>query len=223
MLIVEELHLLLLRPDGRREGAASVNRLYGEIAAVIVDLVLNGRVTVTAEKHPRVQIVSTEPTGDPVLDGALSRLAPVNGSRLQSLLMRTKLDPLEDVVASLVAQGVLVRGERGFLGLGSQRTPEVDPGPEALLRSRLAAVLAGTAAPAQADLALLSILQGLNAAHPILRAESGGATAGQLKKRIEQLTAGSPAGDAVAKAVNAAVAAVLMAVMTPVFIAATVT
>jgi hypothetical protein len=222
MLIVEELHLLLLRPDGRVESAASVHRLYGEIAAVIVDLALHGRVRVTDEKHPAVQIWSAEPTGHPVLDGALARLTPVNGSRLQSLVMRSKLDPLEEVVASLVHQGVLVRGERGFFGLGSQRTPEVDPGPEALLRSRLTAVLAGTAAPAQADLTLLSILQSLNAAHPVLRTESGGATAGQLKKRIAQLTAGSPEGDAVSKAVNSAVAAALMVAMTPVFVAATV-
>lgn len=220
MLIVEELHLLLLRPDGRVESAASAHRLYGEIAAVIVDLALHGRVAVTADKHPAVQIWSAEPTGHPVLDGALTRLTSVNGSRLQSLVMRSKLDPLEDVVASLVHQGVLVRGERGFFG--SQRTPEVDPGPEALLRSRLAAVLAGTTAPVQADLTLLSILQALNAAHVVLRAESGGATAGQLKKRIEQLTAGSPEGNAVAKAVNSAVAAALMVAMTPVFVAATV-
>jgi len=223
MLIVEELHLLLLRPDGRLESAASVHRLYGEIAAVIVDLALHGQVRVTDEKHPAVQISSAGPTGHPVLDATLARLTPVDGMRLQSLVMRSKLDPLEDVVASLVRQGVLVRGERGFFGLGAQRTPEVDPGPEVLLRSRLAAVLAGTAAPTQADLTLLSILQSLNAAHPVLRAESGGATAGQLKKRIAQLTAGSPEGDAVSKAVNSAVAAALMVAMTPVFVAATVT
>ena len=220
MLIVEELHLLLLRPDGRVESAASVHRLYGEIAAVIVDLVLHGRVTVTADKHPAVQILSTEPTGHPVLDAALTRLGPVNGKRLQSLVMRAKLDPLEEVVTALVARGVLVRGERGFFG--GHRTPEVDPGPERMLRSRLAAVLAGTLAPTQADLTLLSILQGLNAAHPLLREEAPGVTAGQLKKRIEQLAAGSSAGDAVSKAVDAAVAAALMAVMTPVFVAATI-
>lgn len=224
MLIVEELHLLLLRPDGRVESAASVHRLYGEIASVIVDLAAHGRVTVTDEKNPAVRIVSAEPTGHPVLDAALARLVPLDGTRLQSLVMRSKLDPLDDVVASLVAQGVLVRGERGFFGLGAQRTPEADPGPEALLRSRLAAVLAGAAVPSPVDLTLLSILQGLNAAHGILREESAGASAGQLKKRIEQLTAtASTAGDAVSKAVNTAVAAALMAAMTPVFVAATIT
>lgn len=221
MLIVEELHLLLTRPDGRVESAASVHRLFGAIGAVIADLALHGRVVVTEEKNPAVQVVSTEPTGNPVLDATLVRLTPLTGKRLQSLLMRSKLDPLEQVVDSLVAQRVLVRGERGFFGWGAQRTPESDPGPEMLLRSRLAAVLAGSAAATEADLTLLAILQGMNAAHSILRNEADGASAGQLKKRIEQLAAGSAAGDAVAKAVNTAVAAALMAAMTPVIVATT--
>ncbi|MFJ4999068.1 GPP34 family phosphoprotein [Microbacterium sp. NPDC088619] len=223
MLIVEELHMLLLRPDGRVESAVSVNRLYGEVAAVIVDLALHGRVSVSSEKNPVVEIVSTEPTGNPILDTTLQRLVPLRGKRLQSLVVRPKLDPLEVVVESLVVQGVLVRGERGFFGWGAARTPESDSTPEQALRSRLAAVLAGTGAPTQADLALLSILQNLNSAHAILREECGGLSARDLKKRIEQLTAGSPAGDAVAKAVNDAIAAAMVAIMTPTIVATTIT
>lgn len=223
MLIVEELHMLLLRPDGRVESAVSVNRLYGEVAAVIVDLALHGRISVSDEKNPVVDIVSTEPTGNPILDTTLQRLVPLRGKRLQSLVVRPKLDPLEVVVESLVGQGVLVRGERGFFGWGSARTPESDSAPEQMLRSRLAAVLAGTGAPTQADLALLSILQSLNSAHAILRDECGGMSARDLKKRIEELTAGSPAGDAVAKAVNDAIAAAMVAIMTPTIVAATIT
>lgn len=221
MLIVEELHLLLTRPDGRVESAASVHRLFGAIAAVIVDLSLHDRVVVTEEKNPAVQVVSAEPTGNPILDAALVRLEPLSGKRLQSILMRSKLDPLEHVIESLVVQGVLVRGERGFFGWGALRTPESDPGPEMLIRSRLAAVLSGSAAPTQADVTILAILQGMNAAHPILKNEAAGASAGQLKKRIEQLVSGSAAGDAVTKAVNTAIAAALMAAMTPVIVATT--
>lgn len=223
MLIVEELHMLLLRPDGRVESAVSVNRLYGEIAAVIVDLALHGRIAVSDEKNPVVEIVSTDPTGNPILDTTLQRLVPLRGKRLQSLVVRPKLDPLEIVVESLIVQGVLVRGERGFFGWGSARTPESDSTPEQALRARLAAVLAGTGAPTQADLALLAILQNLNAAHAILREECGGLSSRDLKKRIEQLTAGSQAGDAVAKAVNDAITAAMVAIMTPTIVAATIT
>jgi hypothetical protein len=223
MLIVEELHLLLLRPDGRVESPVSVNRLYGEVAAVIVDLALHGRISVSDEKNPVIDIVSTEPTGNPILDTTLQRLVPLRGKRLQSLVVRPKLDPLEVVVESLIAQGVLIRGERGFFGWGAARTPESDSAPEQMLRARLAAVLAGTGSPTQADLALLSILQNLNCAHAILRDECGGMSARDLKKRIEDLTAGSPAGDAVAKAVNDAITAAMVAVMTPTIVAATIT
>ena len=223
MLIVEELHMLLLRPDGRVESAVSVNRLYGEIAAVIVDLALHGRVVVSEDKNPTVEIVSTEPTGNPILDSTLERLVPLRGKRLQSLVTRPKLDPLEVVVESLVVQGVLIRGERGFFGWGSARTPESDSTPEQVLRARLAAVIAGTGAPTQADLALLSILQNLNSAHAILRDQCEGMSARDLKRRIEDLTAGSAAGDAVAKAVNDAITAAMVAIMTPTIVAATIT
>lgn len=215
--------MLLLRPDGRVESAVSVNRLYGEVAAVIVDLALHGRIAVSDEKNPVIEIVSTDPTGNPILDTTLQRLVPLRGKRLQSLVVRPKLDPLEIVVESLIVQGVLVRGERGFFGWGSARTPESDSTPEQALRARLAAVLAGTGAPTQADLALLAILQNLNAAHAILREECGGLSSRDLKKRIEQLTAGSQAGDAVAKAVNDAITAAMVAIMTPTIVAATIT
>ena len=215
--------MLLLRPDGRVESAVSVNRLYGEVAAVIVDLALHGRIAVSDEKNPVVEIVSTDPTGNPILDTTLQRLVPLRGKRLQSLVVRPKLDPLEIVVESLIVQGVLVKGERGFFGWGSARTPESDSTPEQALRARLAAVLAGTGAPTQADLALLAILQNLNAAHAILREECGGLSSRDLKKRIEQLSAGSQAGDAVAKAVNDAITAAMVAIMTPTIVAATIT
>ncbi|MGB4136839.1 MAG: GPP34 family phosphoprotein [Microbacterium sp.] len=221
MLITEELRLLLLRPDGRGESSAWSYRAYGEVAAVVVDLVLHRRVVVTDEKHPVVHVVQTTPTGHPVLDATLARLAPLSGRRLSSLVTRSSLDPRDEVTASLIAQGVLDHGERGFFGLGAERTPEADPHPEAALRSRLAAVLAGTIAPQQPDLTLLAILQAMNAAHSILRAESGGLSAGRLKKRIAELAAGSPAGDAVSSAVSAVIVAMMTATMIPVMVATT--
>ncbi|HWU27562.1 MAG TPA: GPP34 family phosphoprotein, partial [Microbacterium sp.] len=127
MLITEQLHLLLLRPDGRGESSAWSYRAYGEVAAVIVDLALAGRLTVTEEKRPVVHVVSPAPTGHPVLDAALARLAPLSGRRLGSLVSRSALDPKDEVIASLIAQGVLGHGERGFFGLGAERTPEAEP------------------------------------------------------------------------------------------------
>ncbi|MDQ0643393.1 GOLPH3/VPS74 family protein [Microbacterium murale] len=227
MLVTEELHLLLIRPDGRGEIAASTYRAYGEVAAVIVDLVLHGRVTVTTEKHPLVHVISSASTGHPVLDAALQQLAPLSGQRLSSLVSKSALDPRDHVVDSLIAQGILLRGERGFFGMGALRTPEADATPETVLRRRLAEVLSGAGAPSQADLTILAILQSMQAAHSLLREESAGMSARQLKKRIEQLSvhsgAGDAAGDAVAAAVNAVIAAAMTATMIPVMVAATMT
>lgn len=228
MLIVEELHMLLLRPDGRIESSVSVNRLYGEVAAVLTDLALRGRIRLTDDRHPIVEIASTEPTGHPVLDSTLERVVHMRGKRLQSLIARPKLDPLDVVVESLVVQGVLIRGERGFFGWGSARTPESDPAPELVLRARLAAVLAGDREATRGDLSLLSILQNLGVAHAILREECAGRSSKELTARIEELVSGaadapgSAVGNAVAAALDTAMAAAMMAVMTPAVVAATV-
>lgn len=226
MSIVEQLHLLLLRPDGRLESAAGAYRVFGEIAAVIVDLALHDRVEVVDGKHPTVRVTSSEPTGDTVLDAALTRLVPLSGARLDELLLRWKLDPLEDLVASLVDKGILVRGERGLFGWRGGRTPEADAAPERMLRARLAEVIAGSAPPTAADLTLLTILRGLGVAHAILRAESGGLSATELEKRIDELAVTTPvaddAGDAVAIAVAIAASAMVAASMSAVVIAAVV-
>lgn len=220
MLISEELHLLMLRPDGRGESGVGSYRAYGEVAAVIVDLVLHRRVTVTAEKHPIVHVVSIEPTGHPVMDAALARLAPLSGRKLSSLVSKSSLDPRDEVVQSLVAQNILAHGERGFFGLGAERTPEVDPRVEAALRSRLAAVLAGTATATEADITLLAVLQSMSAARTVLRVEAGDLSGRRLKQRIEQIADDSPAGDAVSAAVSAVISAAMMATMIPVIVAA---
>lgn len=118
MLISEKLHLLLVRSDGKDEPSVWGTRSYAEIAAVVIDLAYAGRVRLSAEKHPRVRIVSPAPTGRPVLDGELTTLAPRDGDRLDSLVGRGALDPRELLGESLIAQGVLARGSKGFLGMG---------------------------------------------------------------------------------------------------------
>jgi len=214
MLIVEELHLLLTNPAGTPEQSGAM-RGYGAAAALITDLLLAGRVALTDEKRPRVHVVFDAPTGNAVLDAGLQRLRERNGKRLDSLVTWSKLDLQEQVIASLVQAGVLVLGEPGGLGFGKPRGVERDPMPEGQLRARIAAVLSGAAWPTVADATLLAILQGLGVAHRILYAESGGMRAGDLKRRITQIVAHSPAGSAVDKAVQAMNAAL----MTTIFVA----
>jgi hypothetical protein len=215
MLIAEELYLLLTDDDTGKQERPGTMRSYGLTAAVLADLVVSGRVALSDERKPRVTIVDASPTGNPVLDGALETLARRDGKRVDSLVTWSKLDPELAVVDSLVAAGILERGAPTMLGLGRPRTPAVDTSPERLMRSRLRDVLAGTRRPTAADATLLSILQGLNIAAPLLKEESGGLRAHEMKKRIAAVVDESAVGDAVARAVAAMNSAMITAAIVP--------
>ncbi|KAA9393439.1 GPP34 family phosphoprotein [Kocuria coralli] len=217
MLIAEELYLLLTKDTGTPERPGT-QRGYGLSAALIADLVLAGRVALTEEKRPRVTVGTTTPTGDPVLDFGLDRLASHSGKRLDRLVTSSRLNPEEVVVASLVQKGVLSLGDRTMLGLGKPRTPEADSRPERELRGRLAAVLAGASAPTPADATLLSVLQALGVAPKILAAESGGMRARELKARIAAVVEHSPTGESVDRAIQAMNSAMMTAVIIPIVV-----
>ncbi|HEY9293436.1 MAG TPA: GPP34 family phosphoprotein [Microlunatus sp.] len=169
---------------------------------------------------PRLHLGSTEPLGHPVLDFGLQRLAQKkDGTRLDTLVTWSKLDPQEQVVASLVDAGVLTLGSKTMLGLGRSNTPEIDPAPEGRLRARLAEVLLGRAAPTVADASLLSILVGLGVAQHLLSAESGGLKGRRLKQRVVELSAQTAAGSAVGRAVDGMNAALMTAVIVPAAVA----
>ncbi len=63
MLISESLFLLLRRDDGKPESAMA-QRGYGLAAAVITDLVLAERVTLSDDKDPRMTVLASG-TGRP--------------------------------------------------------------------------------------------------------------------------------------------------------------
>lgn len=214
-LITEELFLLLRNDEGRLERYGTATG-YGLTATMITDLMLAGRLDLTDDRQPRLRVLSTEPTGNPVLDPGLAELAHRDGDKLRSLITKSALNPEQRVAESLAAAGIVELGGKGFLGLGKQRTPVLNPVPEQQLRARLAAVLAGTAPPTVADTTLLSVLQGLQVAQYVLKQESGGAGGRKLGRRIEEIVVSSPAGDAVGKAVQAMNAAIMTAAIMPV-------
>lgn len=68
-------------------------------------------------------------------------------------------------------------------------------------------MIAGSARADGMESTLLGILQGLNVAPTVLRAESGGMRSRDLKRRITEVVEESPAGVAVGRAVQAVTAA----------------
>ena len=155
-----------------------------------------------------------------MLDTALAHLTEKkDGRRLSTVVTDTKLN-LERPIAELLAErGIVSVEEKRMLGLVPAKFPVLDERPEQEIRSRLQEVLAGHRPADPADATSLAVLQGLGVAHKVLKEESGGLSARELKKRIEQVAANNEAGAAVKRAVDA----ITTALITSTVIATTVT
>jgi hypothetical protein len=107
-----------------------------------------------------------------------------------------------------VARGVLSSERHKLLGLfPTTRYPEVDPGPESALRSRLRAVLVEGAEPDPDTAALLSLLVPLDLVKRVVDRGERRAAAARAKTVAER----GPVGDAVKAAVQREIAAVVAA------------
>jgi Golgi phosphoprotein 3 GPP34 len=213
MLIAEELFLLLRRDDGKPE-SASAQRGYGLAAAVVTDLVLAERVTLSDDRDPRMTVLVPGPAGHPVLDAAMGRLEQRDGKKLSSLVTDRKLALERPVASALADAGVIRIEEKRAMGLVPERYPVLDPEPERRLREQLRLVLHG-GTPRTEDATLLAILQGLGVAGKVLDAEKGTLGRRDLKRRIEEVSTEVKAGEAVAKAVAALNAAIMTAAIVP--------
>lgn len=216
MLVAEKLFLLLRRDDGKAESALAMNA-YGLTGAVITDLILAEKVTVSEEKDPKLTVVSAKPTGNPVLDPALERLRAKDGKRLSTLVADGKLNPEERVAQSLADAGVLDIEEKRGLGLIPAKYPVKNPAPERELRDRLRTVLAG-GTPAAGEGPILAILQGLDLVNKVLEEEKGTLSKKELKERIKQVSEEDVVGPAVTAAIQAISAALMTAVIIPVVV-----
>jgi hypothetical protein len=217
MLIAEELFLLLRRDDGKPE-SASAQRGYGLAAAVITDLVLAERVTLSDDKDPRMTVLVPGPPGHPVLDAAMARLEQRDGKKLSSLVTDRKLALERPVATALAEAGVIRIEEKRALGLVPERYPVLEPEPERRVREQLRTVLMG-GEPRPGDATLLAILQGLGVAGKVLEAEKGTLGRRDLKRRIEEVSTEVKAGEAVKKAVDAMNAALITAAIVPAVVA----
>ena len=210
MLICEELFLLLTKDSGKPESRMA-HSAYGLTGALLTDLLLAGRISLTEERSPRIYIVSSEPTGHPVLDRALEILPAKDGKRFSSLVSWGKLNPTRNIAQSLEAAGVVRIYTGGLFGSLNPSYPTLDPLPERQLRARIDAALRGVQPPTASDVALLSILQALGVAPTVLPQQETGLSRGELKRRIKELAGESPVGRAVQRAVEAVTMAIIAA------------
>ena len=90
MLIVEEMFLLMRRDDGKAESDMA-RRFYGLLAAVLTDLALAQRISLSDDKDPRVTVLVPAPVGHPALDAAIARLQRREGAKLSTFMVDGKL------------------------------------------------------------------------------------------------------------------------------------
>jgi hypothetical protein len=211
MLIAEDL-LLLATDDATGKSTVSSVQLEPALAgAVLMELVVTGRVNIEGEgSNAMVFVTDPAPLGDPVLDAALQNLldkAPLKpGSAIHRLTkgLRDRLNTqLED-------RGLLRRESGKVLGVfPTTRWPAQDSGYEAEVRRHVVGVLRDGLEP---DARAALIITVLTAADLLTMVVEKGDLKG-AKARGAEIGQGNWAGDSVRKVIQETQAALTAAVM----------
>ncbi|MDG4760119.1 GPP34 family phosphoprotein [Micromonospora sp. WMMD710] len=184
--LAEEL-LLLAYDDST--GKATMPRIsldLGMAAAVLVELALAGRI---AYADGSLTVVDPSPTGEPVADEVLGRIAADTPHTPASWVQRLRHGLRDKILGDLCTQGVVRDVDETELGfIHVHRYPVVDTSVEAETRQRLADALTGAAAPDERTAALATLVV-------VLRMESAlgvdGETAADARRRLEQIATGA--------------------------------
>ncbi|MGH3501729.1 MAG: GOLPH3/VPS74 family protein [Nocardioidaceae bacterium] len=149
----------------------------------------------------RLTVVSEEPTGNPLADAALHRVAAdAAAHRPSEWLAHLHIGLRDQVLSRLVQQGVLRREEHRLLGLFARPAayPAVNPQPEVDVRERVAAIVdrGQPADPRTAALVALAVACDMDSRL------SSSAGQDQLSARMEEVASGDPVGPVVRTAIN---------------------
>ncbi len=168
-----------------------------------------GRLEITQDgSRARVAVTGAPTLGDPLLDGALERVAgkrqPVAAQNVVTTLARDLADALR---ARLVARGILREEHGRVLGIfPTHAWPAADSTHEEAVRRALWDVIVVGRTPSDREVCLVALLQAVDQVPKQFAVE--GMSARQLRDRAKTLSAGNVGGDAVRRAVQATEAAV---------------
>jgi Golgi phosphoprotein 3 (GPP34) len=206
--------LVLLALDDER-GTVGMNASgtlgYGLAGAALLELLFQGRVTIEAKN---VVIADGTPTGDDILDDALSEVAasrrPRSAQHWVGHLQGRIPHHRDRLIARLVARGILQHEEDHILGIiPRQRYPQADGSAEADLRTRLRAVALEGAAPDGFTAPLLRLIQACRLDGTLFTREERK----RAKERIKEISRGDVMGKAVADAIASVEAGITAAVI----------
>lgn len=180
--LADEL-VLLAYDDTGRSAVSRVALDLGLGAAILVELVLRGRVTVA---HT-VRVADPASTGEPVLDEVLARISSDTPHSAASWLQRLRLGVRDLVLAGLVQRGVMRDQDVTELEyIHIHRYPTVDPSCEVRVRARLAEALTGRWTPDERTAALATLVAGVRMAP---RLGLTGEAVAAAHRRLEEIAA----------------------------------
>ena len=209
----EEILLLALRDE---EGTIASGTLYqfAISGAILADLLLQNRITVDESKRKLVNVVSSKPTGDALIDECLAKMhVAKRRASLQTWVSRfAGIAKLKHRIAEgLCDRGILREREATVLLFFTRRTyPEANPVPERELLKRLRKTIFTDVQkldPRTVVLVSLAHRSGL------LKVTFDKKRLKERKARIERIVSGDLTGHAAKAAIEAMQAAAMVAVM----------
>jgi plasmid stability protein len=184
--IAEELLLLAYDNESGRATTSRIGLDLGMAAAVLVELALAGRI---AYRDGTLVVTNPQPTGNPIADDALAKIAANPPATPASWVQRLRHGLRDRVLADLVTRGVVRDVDEIALGhIHIHRYPSVDKTIEQETRDRLATALAGESIPDERTAALATIVAAVRM-EPALHLE--GSAALDAHERLERIAGGA--------------------------------
>jgi hypothetical protein len=214
----EEVMLLALR-DVEGTIAPGTMYQYAMGGAVLAELLLNHRIRVEESKKKLVNVVTSKPLGDPLLDECLEKIS----SAKRRALLQTWVARLAGIrnfkhrVAERLCQRGILRADKDkvFLIFTRKIYPEIDPEPERQLVERLrTAIFTDTTDVDPRTVVLLSLANSAG----LLKATFDRKKLKDRKARIAQIINGEMTGKAAKEAIEAMQAAVMVGVIMPILV-----
>ena len=213
LFLHEQMLLLILRDEeGTLESKAGMYRLALG-GAILVELLLNERITIDDDKKKRVTVTNSAPLGEEILDEALAKISAPKRRRAASTWI-TSLSGIKRlrhrIAESLCDRRILKQAEDTVLLVFKRKVyPTIDPIPERKLLDQIGKVIRGSSPAADSRVIVLIALAHATGS---LKSHFERRVLKDAKKRIERIVSGDLAGDAAHDAAQAAVQAAIAAV-----------
>ena len=216
VLLAEDLLLLLTDDDTGRLAAPSTEVDVALGGALLVELTLMRRVDVAGSdervREGRLVVRDPDPTGDGLLDEALTIVGQKEGKKPQSVVARLGKRARVRLYERLVAGGVLRAANDRVLGIfPTHRWPSKDAAHESTVRAGLVTALREDATAEARTGALISLLLALKAVHKVVEPGSVGLSKKELNANAKRIAEGDWAAKAVRQAIDSMNAAVIAA------------